>query len=61
MDEGIKFVYIGNVPGTKAETTYCPKCGKIVIGRKGYAITENNLINGTCKFCGEKIAGVWKL
>jgi len=61
MDEGIKFVYIGNVPGTKAENTYCPKCGKIVIGRKGYTITENNLKNGTCKFCGEPIAGVWKL
>ena len=61
MDEGIKFVYIGNVPGTKAESTYCPKCGKIVVGRRGYTITENNLINGTCKFCGEAIAGVWKL
>lgn len=60
MDEGIKFVYIGNVPGTDAENTYCPKCKKTVIGRKGYTITENNLNNGTCKFCGEKIAGVWK-
>jgi len=61
MDEGIKFVYIGNVPGTDAENTYCPGCGKIVIGRRGYKITENNLNNGTCKFCGEPIPGVWKL
>lgn len=61
MDEGMKFVYIGNVPGTEAENTYCPKCGKIIIGRKGYTITENNLKNGTCKFCGEKINGVWEL
>lgn len=60
IDEGMKFVYIGNVPGTEAENTYCPKCGKIVIGRKGYTITENNLKNGTCKFCGEKINGVWE-
>ena len=61
IDQGIKFAYIGNVPGTKAENTYCPKCGKIVIGRKGYIITENNLTNGSCKFCGEKIPGVWQL
>jgi len=61
IEEGIKFVYIGNVPGTKAENTYCPKCGKIVIERTGYTIKENNLNNGSCKFCGEKIAGVWKI
>jgi len=61
LDEGIKFAYIGNVPGNIAESTFCPKCGKIVIGRKGYVITENNLKDGHCKFCGEAIAGVWKL
>ncbi|RMF54983.1 AmmeMemoRadiSam system radical SAM enzyme [Candidatus Woesearchaeota archaeon] len=60
MDAGIKFVYIGNVPGNKAESTYCPKCGRVVIGRRGYTITENNLENGSCKFCGEKIPGVWE-
>ncbi|MBW2989358.1 AmmeMemoRadiSam system radical SAM enzyme [Candidatus Woesearchaeota archaeon] len=63
MEEGLKFVYIGNVPGSKAESTYCPRCGKTVIGRRGYTITENNLENnlkhGVCRFCGEKIAGIW--
>ncbi|MBW2974107.1 AmmeMemoRadiSam system radical SAM enzyme [Candidatus Woesearchaeota archaeon] len=59
MEEGIKFVYIGNLPGTKAVSTYCPKCGKTVVGRNGYVITENNLMGGSCKFCGEGIAGVW--
>jgi pyruvate formate lyase activating enzyme len=61
LDTGIKFVYIGNVPQHEAENTYCPKCEKIVIERKGYVITQNNLENGSCKFCGEDIAGVWKL
>lgn len=60
MEEGIKFVYIGNVPGTEAENTYCPECGDIVIKRKGYTIIENNLIDGACPKCGEKIPGVWK-
>lgn len=56
---GLQFVYVGNVPGHKAESTYCPKCGKIVIGRTGYSIREINLKAGTCKFCNYPIAGVW--
>ena len=59
LDIGLKYVYIGNVPGHEAENTYCPKCNKIIIGRKGYIITQNNLVNGNCRFCGESIAGVW--
>lgn len=60
LEEGIKYVFIGNVPGNKGENTYCPQCGKIVLERKGYVVTENNLDNGICKSCGERIAGVWK-
>ncbi|MCK9424023.1 MAG: AmmeMemoRadiSam system radical SAM enzyme [Bacteroidales bacterium] len=56
---GIKYVYIGNVPGTLAENTYCPKCKKMVLERKGFTILTNNLKNATCKFCGTVIAGVW--
>ena len=61
MEEGLKFVYIGNVPLHPAENTYCPKCEKLLIERKGFLITQNNVENGSCKFCGEKIAGVWEL
>lgn len=59
ISSGLQYVYIGNVPGHEAENTYCPKCGKIVIGRAGYSIQENNLNFGKCKFCGYTIAGVW--
>jgi pyruvate formate lyase activating enzyme len=59
-EEGLNYVYIGNVYGHMTEHTYCPKCGKIVIKRAGYTILENNLKHGKCKFCGEKIPGVWK-
>ena len=61
MDVGLKFVYIGNVPGHEGENTYCPHCGKIVIERKGYSILQNHIENDSCAFCGEPIAGVWKL
>ncbi len=59
LDAGMKYVYIGNLPGTDAENTYCPSCGKIVIKRQGFSISENNVNNGKCKFCSEKIHGVW--
>ena len=56
---GLKYVYIGNVPGHAGENTYCPNCGKIIVKRIGYEILENNIKDGKCKFCGYKIAGRW--
>ncbi len=59
LEQGIKYVYIGNI-STNAENTYCPHCGKLLIERKGYQIGEINIENNKCKFCGEEIEGVWK-
>jgi len=59
LDAGMKYVYLGNVPGHEGENTFCPECKKQIIKRKGFYILENNIKNGKCKFCGEKIAGVW--
>jgi len=57
---GLNYVYIGNVPGHSKGNTYCPHCGKLLIERIGFlAIGQNNIVNGKCKFCGEKIPGVW--
>jgi pyruvate formate lyase activating enzyme len=60
MAEGMKFVYVGNVPGTTSINTYCPKCKKVVIERKGFTVLQNNLKDGSCKYCATVIAGVWK-
>ncbi|MFA5305474.1 MAG: AmmeMemoRadiSam system radical SAM enzyme [Candidatus Omnitrophota bacterium] len=57
---GLKYVYIGNVPGHPQENTYCPNCKKVVVGRIGYSILQNNIKEGKCKFCGYKIAGIWE-
>ena len=59
MEEGMNYVYVGNVPGHPGENTYCPTCKKVVIGREGYTILEMNLKDGKCKFCGKVIPGVW--
>jgi len=59
LDAGIKYVYIGNVPGSTAENTYCPGCKKMIVERKGFSILQNNILDSKCKFCQEKIDGVW--
>jgi len=56
---GIKFVYIGNVPGTDASNTLCPKCKKLLVERLGFQITQNHIKNNKCEYCGEIIPGVW--
>jgi pyruvate formate lyase activating enzyme len=60
LNSGIKYVYIGNVPGNKAQNTYCHKCKKIIIERKGYRILNNHIKNGKCEFCGATIPGFWE-
>jgi len=60
LEEGIKFAYIGNVPGHPGDHTYCPRCGKIIIKRLGFTVLENHVVGGKCEFCGESIPGVWE-
>ena len=57
-DIGLNYVYIGNMVSDK-ESTFCPRCGTLLIKRFGFQILENKLKNGKCP-CGEKISGVWK-
>jgi len=59
FNAGIKYAYIGNVPGHEGENTYCPKCKKMIIERKGFTILQNLIVNSKCSFCQEKIDGVW--
>jgi pyruvate formate lyase activating enzyme len=59
-EEGLQFVYIGNVPGLEgAETTLCPKCRKAVVERDIFAVTTMEIANGKCRFCGTGIPGIW--
>jgi len=57
---GLHYVYLGNVPGSKQENTYCFKCGKVLIERVGYHVAANNIINSCCPDCSAKIAGRWE-
>ena len=57
--EGLQFVYLGNVAGHPAESTYCPVCGQVLIERRGYRIYQNNLKGNHCSKCGREIPGVF--
>ncbi|MBS7637907.1 AmmeMemoRadiSam system radical SAM enzyme [Candidatus Bathyarchaeota archaeon] len=56
MGEGVRYVYVGNVPFMEYENTFCPRCGKAVIEREGYEIVGWHLTDeNRCKYCGEAI------
>ncbi len=61
IEEGLNFVYIGNVPGHTASNTYCPNCKELLIKRYGYIISLENITEaGKCKKCGAQIPGIWQ-
>lgn len=52
---GLRHVYIGNVPGHPGQNTVCPGCDKVLIDRLGFGIGENHIVKGSCCFCGYRI------
>jgi len=58
IDEGLIYVYEGNIPGGEGENTFCYECGRLIIGRYGFSVTEYHIVNGKCNYCGAKIHGV---
>jgi pyruvate formate lyase activating enzyme len=59
LDRGIRYAYVGNVPGHPGNHTHCPGCGELLIRRRGFLIEENRVRDGRCDRCGQAIAGVW--
>ncbi len=60
LEEGLHYVYEGNIPGRGGENTYCPSCGVELISRYGFSIRENRITDGCCCDCGRKIEGIFK-
>ncbi|MEW6455625.1 MAG: AmmeMemoRadiSam system radical SAM enzyme [Acidobacteriota bacterium] len=56
-EAGLKYVYLGNVPGHPGENTYCPECGRMIIQRFSLSLFEINLNGNKCYFCGNEIHG----
>jgi pyruvate formate lyase activating enzyme len=60
IDQGMRYAFVGNVPGHPGNQTYCPGCGEVVIQRQGFFVASNNLQDGKCRQCQQVIAGVWE-
>ncbi|HHP51013.1 MAG TPA: AmmeMemoRadiSam system radical SAM enzyme [Moorella mulderi] len=52
----LNHVYLGNVPDTRANSTYCPRCGSLAIRRTGYDVEPLGLSGGNCRECGTPLA-----
>jgi len=52
---GLKFIYAGNVPGHRSESTICYSCGKLIVERFGYQTRVVGLEDSRCKFCGAEL------
>jgi len=58
LDEGLHFVYTGNVHDREGGTTYCPSCKAALIVRDWYRIESYRLTaDGKCPDCGTSIPG----
>lgn len=56
---GLKYVYLGNVSARDAEDTFCWNCGKMLIERTGYNISNNLIKDGKCPKCASLIEGLF--
>jgi len=58
---GLQYVYPGNIPGGVGdlESTHCPKCNAVVIGRRGFSVISHRLVDGKCPACATPVPGVW--
>ena len=60
LNEGLRFVYTGNIADAEGSTTWCPGCGASVIKRQGYRADARGLTtDGRCANCGKRIPGLW--
>jgi pyruvate formate lyase activating enzyme len=58
IENGLRYVYSGNIPGDVGEHTFCHHCGEKVIERYGFTILHNRLQKGCCPHCNTRMAGV---
>jgi len=58
-EEGLRYVYTGNVPGDEAEHTRCHACGEMLVERVGFRVVRMRVTTaGACPKCGTTVAGV---
>jgi len=56
-EEGLWYLYLGNVPGHRNENTYCHRCGHLLIERYVFEVAQNRIVEGRCPKCKTVIPG----
>ncbi len=57
---GVRYAYTGNVHDSAGGSTYCHRCGELLIERDWYVLGEWKLDReGRCRSCGARCAGVF--
>ncbi|MBU1658332.1 AmmeMemoRadiSam system radical SAM enzyme [bacterium] len=62
QEEGLKYVYVGNIDDEDYESTYCPSCKKRVIDRRGHIgqyVINKLKEKGICPYCSYRIEGIF--
>ncbi len=57
MDQGLRYVYTGNIHDPEGGATYCPSCQHPVIQRDWYHISDYAMRGNECPNCSHPIAG----
>jgi len=52
-EAGLRFVYVGNVPGHPDQNTYCPGCKALLIERDGLSLVASHIQTNVCPRCHE--------
>jgi pyruvate formate lyase activating enzyme len=61
LEEGLNYVYIGNLHSHTGENTYCPRCGRLLVDRHGFKILGYMITgDGLCPECGTEVPIVGK-
>ncbi|MDO8426406.1 MAG: AmmeMemoRadiSam system radical SAM enzyme [Deltaproteobacteria bacterium] len=58
LEEGLKYVYTGNIPGQEGESTFCYNCKRLLIERYGFTVKKNLIAGSRCPYCDFLIDGV---
>lgn len=58
LENGLRYVYAGNLPGNDSDTR-CWNCHNVIVKRTGYTSVNVQISNGRCVKCGTEIYGVW--
>ncbi|HEX5702665.1 MAG TPA: AmmeMemoRadiSam system radical SAM enzyme [Pyrinomonadaceae bacterium] len=58
LAEGLRYVYLSNVPLPHKQNTSCGNCAYTIIQRHGFKLMSNHIKDGCCPNCQTRVPGV---